>query len=398
MKITSKVFPILIITAILLICVQAARLDLLFRPVTGLTNELDYYDPTQAEKLEKTDELSYFTPHFLLLYNSNQLTQLDNISDLLNNLHIQFESRQVLEKSDNYKGFDVVILLDSVFDKIVDWPKIQSFVEAGGKLIYLCNGTANGSNLIEKASELFGISWIGKNDETDAINLQTELISGITGKLSLAEDKTSAKHFFKEIELNLVDSCIIHMTDENGNPMIWEHNVGNGKILVLTLGHYEAKFMRGILTGAISVVSDLLIYPIIDSTVIFIDDFPADYHSTYDVIASNYGRNFQRYVLEIWWPDMKSLMEKYHLKYTAAFIETYNNQVSGPFEDNTGITDTMQQIVMDVLNYQGEIAFHGYNHQPLFLNQTVSNSYGYKVLAQCDQHPISRYHLYGIFQ
>ena len=110
----------------------------------------------------------------------------------------------------------------------------------------------------------------------------------------------------------------------------------------------------------------------------FIDDFPADYRSAPEILQANYGRNFQRFVLEIWWPDMAALMKKYDYRFTTAYIKSYNDQVREPFEFDKAIEGTMQRLASDIIKNQGEVCFHGYNHQPLFFTQSPMNLYGYK--------------------
>ena len=367
-----------LLSVALLICVQVARFDLLFSPVSGLANQLEFYDPAKATELTSADDLEILQPHILVVYRSTQSAQVNNIKETLSNLHLRFETMLMNESRDDYSDIDIILMLDSSYDNVADWEKTKVFVENGGKLIYLNEGKPDSTSLVAKEPEFFGINWIGEYRESNVINLNTELLSGATGTFVLSGYTEPPERFFREFDVDLLDGCQVHMSDETGNPMIWEYDIDNGKVMFLSMGHYETKIIRGLLTGAISIVSDLLAYPIIDSTVIFIDDFPADYRSTPEIIAANYGRSYQRFILEIWWPDMRSFLSKYGLKYTTAFIETYNDQTSGSFASNTGIADTMQRLVRDVLNNKGEIAFHGYNHQPLFLDQSNVSQFDYK--------------------
>jgi len=82
-------------------------------------------------------------------------------------------------------------------------------------------------------------------------------------------------------------------------------------------------------------------------------------------------------MLEIWWPDMLALMKTYHLKYTGAFIETYNSNVEGPFLNNNETKHSTKRLVNELLKNGGEISFHGYNHQSLLYKQEWSSIYGY---------------------
>lgn len=74
--------------------------------------------------------------------------------------------------------------------------------------------------------------------------------------------------------------------------------------------------------------------------------------------------NFYR---QRWWPYMRSVAKDFGLKYTGMIIESYGDQVRGPFKPNSGQRDRNNFITYgrELLDMGGELGIHGYNHQSL---------------------------------
>lgn len=64
---------------------------------------------------------------------------------------------------------------------------------------------------------------------------------------------------------------------------------------------------------------------------------------------------------------MMELAKKYGMTYTGLIIENYGNQVSGELPRN-GEVSRYAYFGNMMLDMGGELGFHGYNHQPLCLD------------------------------
>ncbi len=64
------------------------------------------------------------------------------------------------------------------------------------------------------------------------------------------------------------------MTGDAGAPLIWSNDCGSGRTVVCNIGIYD-KVMRGFYAAAISLLGDATAYPVINSAVFYLDDFPA---------------------------------------------------------------------------------------------------------------------------
>lgn len=166
----------------------------------------------------------------------------------------------------------------------------------------------------------------------------------------------------------LSDDCIVHITDGSRykNPLLWERKSGNGNYIVSNLG-FNTEETRGIYAVAFSLLGDAFVYPVINSSTFYIDDFPSPVpEGRNEYIWVDYQRDVSGFYTNIWWPDLIRLMHTYGIRYTGVTIETYNDNTNPPLESNTDI-DRHSYFGNSLLLANGEIGLHGYNHEPLVL-------------------------------
>ena len=173
------------------------------------------------------------------------------------------------------------------------------------------------------------------------------------------------------LNVKLKDDVTIHVTtaEEEGNPIIWNVQYGNGHVFVCNANILLNKICRGIITAAYAELhTGGYTYPVINSSMYCIDDFPSPIPTGYnEIIYNQYGCNMEDFYFNIWWPKIKELTDKYGIKYTGLLIQTYENKVEPPF-DNTLYMETSKYYANSLLNSGGEMGLHGYNHQSLALN------------------------------
>ncbi|MEG1890438.1 MAG: DUF2194 domain-containing protein [Clostridia bacterium] len=168
--------------------------------------------------------------------------------------------------------------------------------------------------------------------------------------------------------VRLSGDCTVHMEtgDERRLPLLWERPLGNGRVMVLNMTLTSEKANRGMYLCALFALEDTVIYPIINSSMIFVDDFPAPQPEGTDArILADYGYDIQGFFRNHWWPDMKELVWKYGVRYTGVLIETYNDIVTPPFVSDTNERALLRYYASELVHSGGEIGLHGYNHMPL---------------------------------
>lgn len=173
--------------------------------------------------------------------------------------------------------------------------------------------------------------------------------------------------------LRVDDSCRVYMeAGGTGTPLVWSRDYGEGRFVAANLGFFE-KAYRGFYAAAYSLLEDVCVYPVINGSAFYIDDFPSPVpHGDGTYIRRDYGMSIADFYTNVWWPDMLDLARKYSLRYTGLIIENYEDRTSGELPRNGDIS-RYQFFGNMLLAEGGELGFHGYNHQPL-----CPDSFAYK--------------------
>ena len=163
-----------------------------------------------------------------------------------------------------------------------------------------------------------------------------------------------------------------------GVPLIWERPYGEGKFVVDNFGMCD-KAYRGFFAASLSLFDEVYLYPVINGSAFYLDDFPSQIPegSNY-YITRDYSTTVRDFYINIWWPDMMNIADKYGIKYTGLAIECYDDAVDGT-TDAMPDTGTFLNFGNMLLRKGGEIGYHGYNHQPLCLgDKDYKDIYDYK--------------------
>lgn len=262
---------------------------------------------------------------------------------------------------------------DNVVVTFEDWNLI------GDQLNELCEWVKNGGHMM--------------NTVTPAPSEAFLAIAGILGIENIPDHYTSISGFkvLKDSMLGAKDQDVFVFDEENGEellislkvevkkdtevykvseddqvPLMWKTEYGKGNFVVLNETLTE-KYQRGFLCLAYSLLEPVMIYPVINASAYYLDDFPAPVPSgNGEYIRRDYGVDIGTFYDSVWWPKMLELEKKYKIKHTGLIIEQYSDVVNAPFVRNTDISKYNMYGNM-LLNHGGELGFHGYNHMPLCL-------------------------------
>jgi hypothetical protein len=227
---------------------------------------------------------------------------------------------------------------------------------------------------------------MGILDAGDIVDIQgIKLASNVLiGERGLVIDDSFLTNSVMSVELD--EKSRVHATTANGVPLLWDYPYGDGKFMVLNGTMLQEKINRGLLAGAVSMLQPDFIYPIFNSKIMYIDDFPAPIGKTVDAaIYRDYRRDRPAFFRDVWWPDMLKAAKQFDIKYSAVLIESYNDETKPPFRspidaDEEGLISYGRE----VLKSGGEIGLHGYNHQSLVLSQEVADEFGYNAWGNAD--------------
>lgn len=271
-------------------------------------------------------------------------------------------------------SYDRVILLMPSLDGLgTHLSDIMSWVSAGGSLMFAM--PPDNSGYLQVIAPKLGIESAGYDYvEAESIVPSEDFMLGGGERYELSDP------FDSSLSVSLRETAHVWAkTGDAGTPLIWSNDCGSGHTVVCNIGIYD-KVMRGFYASAISLLGDATAYPVINSAVFYLDDFPSPVPSgdgTY--IKRDYGLSIADFYTKVWWPDLQKLAQKYGIRYTGVMIENYEDAVNQTEPARQADTTQFRYFGGMLLQMGGELGFHGYNHQPLALWDTdYGTLYDYK--------------------
>ena len=302
----------------------------------------------------------------LVLYDSEGFSGKDhfeNVLDVLDSMRVTYDAFDI-NSTETYElgNYDAVIVALIEIDKIESQMlELMDWVERGGRVLFSIR--PDPSLTFSAIYRKLGIISLG-DDLVNAkgVRFTSDLLPGAEG-LNFGTDFI----FHSSYPISLEADCRSHAVsaDAYETPLIWECEHGDGRFVVINSDQFTSKGSRGVIGAAYSLLFDVFAYPVINASMFYIDDFPSPIPAIEnEVITEQFGRDLQNFFVNVWWPDIKDLSDKYNLLFTGVIIETYNDHVIPPFEKQSEI-ERHQYFGGLVLDNGGELGLHGYNHVPL---------------------------------
>ncbi|MDD3277267.1 MAG: DUF2194 domain-containing protein [Lachnospiraceae bacterium] len=326
---------------------------------------VDWEEPLQTR--EKT---------CLVLNDSTQpisVNGMEQFQQIFKDMKIGYDTVDLSQEiPEDFSGYKAVVVNVSVLDALQgSLTKLCDWVEGGGRVMFA--QTLEVDTGFRMMRNRLGITECDNtNGLVEKISVSDQFMIG--GSVFGVEDA-----YDSALVVSLSDDCRIYASTmaEYPIPLIWERNYGQGKFVVDNFG-LCTKATRGFFAASYSLLEDVCIYPVIDGSMFYIDDFPSPVPAGDGrYIFAQYHMNIADFYANIWWPDMMELSQKYHIKFTGMIIESYENQVDGEFKSNTN-TSRFSFFGDMLLDMGGELGYHGYNHQPLCLNNISYESEDYR--------------------
>ncbi|MCR4897522.1 MAG: DUF2194 domain-containing protein [Lachnospiraceae bacterium] len=333
-------------------------------------------------------QLEGFTPGVVQDYTYTEPVE-DDIRCLLLVDHAQSAGKEVTEQMTNvlrsmkvnYDVFEAgefsfAQSLDSYDHLIISFPDWEVLGDSVRDIIYWVRDGGSLMNTItpepgatlHMISQQMGVEG-GFNDFTgiSGICVQDQRMVGSTTKPLYELSKDPSEKMDISLQAQLSEACEVYLSSEDGSvPLLWHVPYGEGHIVVTNMALTE-KYMRGFLSLAYSLMEEACLYPVINSSVYYLDDFPSPVpEGDGEFIRRDYGIDIASFYSNVWWATILNWEEKYGIRHTGVIIEDYNDLVKGPFPKNES-TSQFKAFGNMLLNNRGELGFHGYNHMPLIL-------------------------------
>ncbi|QST00943.1 DUF2194 domain-containing protein [Pontibacillus sp. ALD_SL1] len=239
------------------------------------------------------------------------------------------------------------------------WPYqvIESFVNRGGRLMVALRY----GGVRQEWNDLVGI------DNSNGFLLSPQ--KGLTfektlfpGYPNLSSDHTLFSHSLLDITLKEEADLYLAVND---HPVMWTYDYGKGKVGYWNTTITKDKGTRGLLLQSLSLLPPAFVMHQAGIKISYLDDFPSPIKDGM-VEDMEYGE----FVKDVWWKSMQELQDAYELVYTGALIGTYEKRQRLGAEELIELREfPMVYYGRQILNAGGELAMHGYNHQPLVVKE-----------------------------
>nr|WP_255688618.1 DUF2194 domain-containing protein [Pontibacillus sp. HN14] len=309
-----------------------------------------------------TNEITRETNLKISLLENNSVDSqdaIDNIRYALRYAKIPFEE---VDKEDlNSLEPDPFHVLVVAGEHTSEWPyeSIEAFVNKGGRLmVALRHGGSD-----PKWNDLTGIEETNDfvSDTVHGLTIEKPVFPGYN---DLSGEHKLLSHSVLDVELS--KSAVVYLTVKH-IPVMWTYPHGKGKVGFWNTTVTKEKGMRGLLLQSLSLLPPSFVMHQSGIKVTYLDDFPSPIK---DEFVHGEGMGYGAFLKDVWWDRIKKLQKDYNLSLTGAFIGTYQDKT----DLNTEELIKRQKYPMlyygrQLENSGGEIALHGYNHQPLVVKE-----------------------------
>lgn len=270
----------------------------------------------------------------------------------------------------NLSNFQTVLVTFRQISSENQFEDLMQWVQSGGRALF--TQPQKLTPVFLKYINEMGIQAISDGSiKVKGIKFTTDLMPGSKG-LVVSPNETFVHGSLPVI---LKNTTLVHMTssDDYSLPLLWETSSGKGRVVYINSTAFYNKNSRGVIGAAYSLLQDAFIYPVINSSLYFIDDFPSPIPDGQDSkIRDAYNLDNRSFFEKVWWPEIYALAKDYGLKFTGGLIETYSYTTKPPLEQLSN-WDDFRRMGGYLLKDGGQIGLHGYNHLPLCLETDGAN-------------------------
>lgn len=316
----------------------------------------------------------------LLLYDSSFPEERiieQTVSETLDIMRVKYDKWDVKSPGAvTISKYKTVVLAFHKLDNMQQIHELIDWVEKGGRVLFAARPyiSVNFRSLYRKLGML---SMADQDIVVMGLDFKTDLIPGAMGQKMIGSGDF-LKFFAYPVQLDAASRVHISSADNLNLPLLWEVDYGQGHFVVFNTSQLAYRVNRGIIGAAYSLLQEAFIYPVINTSVYFLDNFPSPMpEGENEIIKKEFNRDIHSFFMDVWWPDMDKLSGKYGIKYTGLLVETYSGTTEPPFSLENTIYDH-RYLGRLLLKNGGEIGLHGYNHIPLCLKEDgINKIFGY---------------------
>lgn len=367
------IFSFVALSLLLGILLSFMKINYVFDKIdnTDITNlNKERFSSSQYEEMKKNSPDKFL----ILCGNEEEDNKIyENLKVIMEDMDKELIKLPINKFNGDTSGYRDIIINTEYLGDFNYLPQLISYVKKGGNLVFAQRPLI--SDNLKSISKDIGIEEMLLDEPIDASSMY--VMSNILIKgygLKRTEDTENSS-----LKVKLTKDSLVHIKADKDIPLLWEKSLENGKVIFSNGQFLSEKGNRGLLTGVLYRTGKNFIYPIINSKVLYIDDFPAPITKNISKnIYEEYHMNDQKFFANIWWPDIVGICSKYNLKPTGYLIYNYQNATKDieNFEGEAYYESLITQ-GRNLFKVGGELGIHGFNHQPLRTEGYKDDSLGY---------------------
>ena len=320
---------------------------------------------------------------YIIYYDKEDVSNkdiFDNIVKLLDYLKKDYIASDNIKKEDLTLDKTVIVAARTL-DALGDITPIIDYLETGGKVIFAASLEKDGNfNYIQQK---LGIYESGYLYHSSGIRAVPGVFLGGSLDLEGEWSKTSS------LSVRLNEDCKVLAKAYDGNPLFWEVKVAQGKAIVFNNTFLEEKSAMGMFTTALAKAEEAFIYPVVNSKVMLLNNFPLSFMGNEAYMKKHYGRNAEGFIRDIWWPDMAKVASKYDIKYTSFFTDSFKETKEESSREKQVHSTNLSFIGREILRYGGELALSDYSSYETL--RKYFQNYAFRAYSAPEDMPISEY-------
>lgn len=259
----------------------------------------------------------------------------------------------------------LVVFCDDSVGSYTDLRKLGQFVSGGGKVI-LAAGLPEG-NEDSYLWPLLGIREKSVRENYNRLCFEEALLPVQAEEMFYAGYDLSTW-------LAVGEDAKVYIRDgESDVPVLYTCEYGAGKICLINGTYLADLHCAGLLTGAAGVMQEDMIYPVLGSKTVFLDNFPMITFINDKLCMQMYGCSTESFVRDVVWPDLQGMSLRTDTPYTSSILAAASSDQSFP-EINDSLFTTIGK---SALQYNGELIYAANceNDKEIYFNQNFIDEF-----------------------
>lgn len=240
---------------------------------------------------------------------------------------------------------DLVVFCDDSVSSYAELTELGEFVFRGGKVV-LAAGLPEGS----KDSYLWPLLGIREKSVRENYN-KLEFEKPL---MPVQADKMLYEGYSLSTWLSVDEDADVYIRDEDsGVPVLYTYNYGEGKICLINGTFLSDIRSAGLLTGAVGVLEEDFIYPVLGIKLVFLDNFPMLTFINDKLCMQMYGCSTESFVRDVVWPDFQGMCLRTQTPYTSSVLAVSSSDKNFPVINDSLFTT----IGKAALQFDGELVY-----------------------------------------